>query len=1205
MFSFATSGPVQVDVLMVFDEKIQQDAFGNQSAGMLGYLQSEIDFLNNTILPRSGIFDVTFNIVGFQALGHVPQTVGQAYGMLNGSTDGNWDYVHQTRDATQADLVIAYIWEDSGSGECGVANEVYPNRFSTADNAFTVIGYRCARADSAPYVLAHELGHLLGATHDPNHGGIGGYQVPGHFRTLMAYPCAGSICPAIPQFSNPDILYECVPAGTDLQDNARAFRAGVEEASRYRPYVAPTGSCDEAADARLNTADFYAYQGSLEEGFQDIAWVRLTAPKTGSYRIFSPPNGVTRTSMRMTAYRNCQNGVEGGFITQETFRGSPVDFGFINANAGETLLIKVEATGSGYSTQAFTVQFVPPSGGTPTPTPAPASSCTPSIPTATPTATPTVIPFDCATGLTFDYLPAPQGWYEVEQNFVENVYEVAYATLNVSSDGRYRIFAVPNGGSGNYNLNARIFADCVNGAGVNQLLFTGNLSGGSTEVGIIDARAGQPRYLRFDFTSGSNWSTQLMKFQAVRVSDITPTATPTPTPLPGDCGNPRDLGDSQTVSGSSSGSRVFQFDVTDTTWPHRIRLNQQTYFDGNVIVKLYEECPSSSLRTLINSTTLTLQNENGTFPDLLVENLSIGDYYIQVIHEAGRSFTTTYFMTVGNPAPTWTPTNTPTSTPTPISIDIQSGLLGHWDFEEAGYNGTAGEIIDSSGNGNHGTGFGGSLSTVPAMRGKGVRLDGVNDYVRFGSDPNWADSSFPEFTIAFWVRPEGIPSNERGLSLAGFEGLWYLLGYAPTGDALLWGTTQFGAQTYPSVVVNNQWSHLAFAYDPVVGQFEYYLNGNALQSVGASGLSSAGGSQHLDFGRSDRTSKHFPGTFDDIRFYERRLSPGDVAALVNGTPTPTPVQPNLRPEGNSGWSAPLMATTERAARTGIARLAADQNFFLHFTVANDSAVDVTDIYDISLRVGGQELGPFSTADIHAAGTLVGIQELGPLKFFAGTDGDFNFTLQADAGNAVAESDETDNTYTVKVTVGEPFPTPILTPTPSPTTGTPTPGTYRVDLSPGWTAFSVAGVPVSSLPLDSFFADTNATMVAFFGGGRWKVDLPLPTQGSNLLETGKGYMAYSLQQSAFEYTGVPVPNFNHTLERGWNLIGVPKASGLMTASDLIAAIAATGGDCRAVARWDREGWQIHSVGLPFNDFVVNPDEALFIYVTATWSGEITE
>jgi hypothetical protein len=147
--------------------------------------------------------------------------------------DGKLDEVHELRNETGADIVALLI---DNNEYCGLAADI----LATEANAFTAVNYACA-VDNVSF--SHELGHLLGARHNPevdpstspfSYGH--GYQEPaGPWRTIMAYACATAACSRLEYWSNPNISIGGRPAGTAAtHNNARVLNQTVDTVAGFR-----------------------------------------------------------------------------------------------------------------------------------------------------------------------------------------------------------------------------------------------------------------------------------------------------------------------------------------------------------------------------------------------------------------------------------------------------------------------------------------------------------------------------------------------------------------------------------------------------------------------------------------------------------------------------------------------------------------------------------------------------------------------------------------------------------------------------------------------------------------------------------------------------------------------------------------------------------------------------------------------------------
>jgi len=211
---------------------------------------------------------------------------------------------------------------------------------------------------------------------------------------------------------------------------------------------------------------------------------------------------------------------------------------------------------------------------------------------------------------------------------------------------------------------------------------------------------------------------------------------------------------------------------------------------------------------------------------------------------------------------------------------IRHGLVGYWPFEEG-----AGEVTqDASGHGHLGLLRNGPKWTAGRI-GRGLRFDGIDDEILiFCSE----DFHIREgLTIALWAMLEADPD-------AGAGNDWRLLlgrkGFKPYGllieeDGLLNGSVYIAGKRQmiksDKPLPIGEWVHAAFTYDGSTGLARLYLNGVIIkETIGAGGL--------FDLNERPLTiSMHkdlhsWPGILDEIRLYNRALSPDEVKLLFRG-----------------------------------------------------------------------------------------------------------------------------------------------------------------------------------------------------------------------------------------------------------------------------------------------------------------------------------
>nr|WP_313216913.1 M12 family metallo-peptidase [Stenotrophomonas geniculata] len=185
--------------------------------------------LANESFSHSGIkveLERAANVLsGYQETG-VTQTLDD----LVAGRRGALGVMHQVRDIEKADIVLMIIDTGPSRSVCGQSQRV----LATKETAFAVVERNCLGATTSS--LAHEIGHLFGADHEPANATVRpprfsyghGYKVPenapGRWRTLMSYECSGAPCGRINLWSSPDLSHNGLPAGTkETHHNVRVL----------------------------------------------------------------------------------------------------------------------------------------------------------------------------------------------------------------------------------------------------------------------------------------------------------------------------------------------------------------------------------------------------------------------------------------------------------------------------------------------------------------------------------------------------------------------------------------------------------------------------------------------------------------------------------------------------------------------------------------------------------------------------------------------------------------------------------------------------------------------------------------------------------------------------------------------------------------------------------------------------------------------
>ncbi len=207
------------------------------------------------------------------------------------------------------------------------------------------------------------------------------------------------------------------------------------------------------------------------------------------------------------------------------------------------------------------------------------------------------------------------------------------------------------------------------------------------------------------------------------------------------------------------------------------------------------------------------------------------------------------------------------------------GLVGHWKLDEA----SGLTATDSSGSGNNGTltDMVGTEWATGILNGA-LRFDGIRDYVEVPDSPSLDITE--AITLAVWVKPESTGAarwliakeawgadQAYGLNLS--DGGQVEFGIA-TGAAWIF---KLGTQT----ISDGTWSHVVGQYSPPY--IKIFINGRLSQQWDIGSHSINTNDNNLLIGTVTTANQRYKGFADDIRIYDRALTPDEIAWLAGVT----------------------------------------------------------------------------------------------------------------------------------------------------------------------------------------------------------------------------------------------------------------------------------------------------------------------------------
>ena len=212
---------------------------------------------------------------------------------------------------------------------------------------------------------------------------------------------------------------------------------------------------------------------------------------------------------------------------------------------------------------------------------------------------------------------------------------------------------------------------------------------------------------------------------------------------------------------------------------------------------------------------------------------------------------------------------------------LTNGLAGYWKMDE-----TAGtSVVDYSGVNNTGTlGTGDSAPTWDTgMYGTGLSFDGSEDYARLGVTPYLAT-----YTLSLWVNTTQVPGavNHRTLYRDGYNQVAINYGLFLYGDGVASTYDTIGATRHEikstTLINDGNWHLLTTTFDG--SQLRLFVDGFQENSVRTGGTP-ADSTSTPRIG-NDNWANAYNGKIDEVRIYNRALSPAEVATLYNWAPGP-------------------------------------------------------------------------------------------------------------------------------------------------------------------------------------------------------------------------------------------------------------------------------------------------------------------------------
>ena len=190
-------------------------------------------------------------------------------------------------------------------------------------------------------------------------------------------------------------------------------------------------------------------------------------------------------------------------------------------------------------------------------------------------------------------------------------------------------------------------------------------------------------------------------------------------------------------------------------------------------------------------------------------------------------------------------------------------------MDEISYDGTSGEVKDSSDWANHGKTYG-NISIVEGKNGNCVDFDGVNDYIVIPSDTELKTEN-DQLTLEAWICPENFSTTYQRI----ITKYWQYYLSLSEGYVYFQLTRGFHSPIIVSreKVPLGQWTHVAVTWDSE--EISLYIN-SKLEAFSPSTGSVVRRSNPVYVGSSEGEDLNFDGKIDEVKIYDRCLGPLDI-----------------------------------------------------------------------------------------------------------------------------------------------------------------------------------------------------------------------------------------------------------------------------------------------------------------------------------------
>ncbi len=225
---------------------------------------------------------------------------------------------------------------------------------------------------------------------------------------------------------------------------------------------------------------------------------------------------------------------------------------------------------------------------------------------------------------------------------------------------------------------------------------------------------------------------------------------------------------------------------------------------------------------------------------------------------------------------------------------LNSGLVGHWTLDEVDYNPSTNRVNDLTPYSNHGTNYNTTFTTNRFGKSGGAMDFTSNDYIETSFKTSEVFQNNSPFTLSAWIYPKenitansGIICNQRFQTQESPGGFCMATRNFNQVSLILTKEDEFGTQTFQDIASMslelNQWQNIAYVYNPEIKTVSAFLNGALVNTTVNNNFNWTTENRNTLIRRNTQGGWgfHFDNILDDLRIYNRALSPQEISQLYN------------------------------------------------------------------------------------------------------------------------------------------------------------------------------------------------------------------------------------------------------------------------------------------------------------------------------------